>query len=56
MLRFCLHYSRLIMISYVDATLVGELMTISVYTVHVITYDGSYLTHFMTTATLIIYN
>ena len=56
-LRLCLHYSRLIMISYADTTLVGELLSISVYTVHVIAYydDGSYLTHFMTTTTLIIY-
>jgi hypothetical protein len=28
----------------------------SVYTVYAITFDGSCLTHFMTTATLIIYN
>ena len=27
-LRLCLHYSRLIMISYADATLVGELLSI----------------------------
>ena len=55
-LRFCLRYSRLIMISYADATLVGELLSISVYTVYAITFDGSCLTHFMTTATLIMYN
>ena len=50
------HYSRLLMIPYADATLVGELLSVSVYTVHAITYDGSCLTHFMTTATLIMYN
>lgn len=55
-LRCCLHYSRLIMISYADATLVGELLSISVYTVYAITFDGSCLIHFMTTATLILYN
>jgi hypothetical protein len=55
-LRCCLHYSRLIMISYADAKLVGELLSISVYTVYAITFDGSCLTHFMTTATLILYN
>ena len=54
-LRLCLHYSRLIMISYADATLVGELLSISDYTVYVITFDGTCLTYFMTTATLIIY-
>ena len=43
------------MFSYADATLVGELLSISVYTVHMIAYEGSSLTHFMTTATLIIY-
>ena len=55
-LRCCLHYSRLIMISYADATLVCELLSISVYTVYVITFDRSYLTHFMTTDTLILHN
>jgi hypothetical protein len=54
-LRCCLHYSRLIMISYADAKLVGELLSISVYTVYAIIFDGSCLTHFMTTATLILY-
>ena len=33
-LRFCLHYSRLMMISFADATLAGELLSISVYTVY----------------------
>jgi hypothetical protein len=55
-LRCCLHYSRLIMISYSDTTLVGELLSISVYTVYAITFDGSCLTHFMKTTTLILYN
>ena len=55
-LRFCLHYSRLMMISFADATLAGELLSISVYTVYAIIFDGSCLTHFMTTATLIMYN
>ena len=55
-LRFCLHYSRLMMISLADATLAGELLSISVYTVYAIIFDGSCLTHFMTTATLIMYN
>ena len=54
-LKFCLHYSQLIMISYADATLVGELLSISVYTVHLIAYDGSCLTHYMTAATLMMY-
>jgi len=40
------------MISYADAKLVGELLSISVYTVYAIIFDGSCLTHFMTTATL----
>jgi len=53
-LRCCLHYSRLIMISYADAKLVGELLSISVYMVYAITFDGSCLIHFMTTATLIL--
>ena len=39
-LRFCLHYSRLMMISFADATLAGELLSISVYTVYAITFDG----------------
>jgi hypothetical protein len=55
-LRCYLHYSRLIMISYTDSTLVGELLSISVYTVYAITFDGSCLTHFMTTTTLILHN
>jgi hypothetical protein len=54
-LRCCLHYSRLIMISYADAKLVGELLSISVYTVYAIIFDGSCLIHFMTTATRILY-
>ena len=41
------------MSSYTDATLVGELLSISVYTVHMLGHDGSH--HFMTTDTLIIY-
>ncbi len=48
-------YSRVIMSSYADATLVGELLSISVYTVYMFAHDGNNLTHFMTTATLIIY-
>ena len=55
-LRFFLHYSRLMMICFADATLAGELLSISVYTVYAIIFDGSCLTHFMTTATLIISN
>ena len=38
--EICLHYSRLIMISYADATLVGELLSISIYTVHLIANDN----------------
>ena len=45
----------IIMISYSDATLDGELMSISVYTVYLIAHDGNSLTHYMTTATMIIY-
>ena len=48
-------YSRLIIFSYADATLVGELLSTSVYTVHMLAHDGSNLTNFRTTATLIIY-
>lgn len=48
-------YSRLIMSSYADATLVGELLSMSVYTVHMLALDGSSLTHFQDTTTLIIY-
>jgi hypothetical protein len=44
------------MISSADATLVGELLSIYVYTVYAITFDGSWLTHFMSTVTLILYN
>ena len=36
-------------------TLVGELMSISVYTVYLIAYDGNSLTHYMTTVTMIMY-
>ena len=46
------------MISYSDARLVGdtsELMSISVYTVYLIAHDGNSLTHYMTTATMIMY-
>ena len=43
------------MFSNADATLVGELLSTSVYTVHMLAHDGSNLTNFMTTATLIIY-
>ena len=57
--RSCLYsvsiYSRLIMSSYADATLVGELLSMSVYTVHMLALDGSSLTHFQDTTTLIIY-
>ena len=48
-------YSRLTMFSNADATLVGELLSTSVYTVHMLAHDGSNLTNFRTTATLIIY-
>ena len=41
--------------SYADVTLVGELLSISVYTVHMLAHDGNSLIHFMTTTTLIIY-
>ena len=43
----------IIMISYTDATLVGELLSFSVYTVYLIAYDGNCWTHYMTTATMI---
>ena len=43
------------MFSNADATLVGELLSTSVYTVHMLAHDGSNLTNFRTTATLIIY-
>ena len=48
-------YSRLTMFSNADATLVGELLSTSVYTVHMLAHDGSNLTNFRTTVTLIIY-
>ena len=39
-------YSRLTMFSNADATLVGELLSTSVYTVHMLAHDGSNLTNF----------